>query len=78
MKTTRELTSNEYYRGLRKRFERRAKRLRRLGFKYHSIAEGVGGFTRTRFGKTANIPAAVLHHADNRAWYDILRHNYVR
>jgi hypothetical protein len=67
------LTSNQYYGGLNRRFERRAALLRRLGFTYQRI-EGmpVAVFGRGYLGKSQAIPAAVLHHADNRAWFEEL------
>ena len=69
------LTSNQHYGGLRRRFEKRSRRLRSLGFRYQQV-EGMNMavFARRRSSrKLAAIPVAVLHHADNRSWIDTLR-----
>ena len=67
-----DLTSNEYYGGLNRRFNKRAARLRKLGFEYEATKYNGAFFTRKRMGRMASIPAATLHHADNRAWFDKL------
>ena len=68
------MTSNQYYGGLNRRFDNRAKLLRRLGFSYAQIDDlGFAVFTRKRRYKVANIPAVVLHAADRRLWHDTLR-----
>jgi len=69
------MTNNQYYGGLNRRFEKRARLLRKLGWVY-TICElyPVGLFTRRSWcpNKQRAIPAAVLHYADNRAWHDVL------
>ena len=75
------LTSNQYYGGLNRRFDRRAALLIRLRFKYVAGEHGAA-FVRPRVCRPANsIPAAMLAHADNRAWFDllarILRHGFL-
>lgn len=73
------LTSNEYYGGLNRRFDRRARLLRRLGFAYKRIEEAnIAVFARGRINRPESIPAAVLHHADNLAWINVLRNAGVR
>ena len=67
-KSVSDLTSNQYYGGLNRRFERRAAVLRRFGFKYRCVAEGVAVFDRARFVKVQTITAAEVMHADGRAW----------
>lgn len=68
------LTSNQYYGGLNRRFSRRAALLHRVGFSFDKEANGWFHPRRERYGRKCwRIPAALLHHADNRAWYDILR-----
>jgi tryptophanase len=76
------LTSNQYYGGLNKRFDKRAALLRRFGFSYqrpaHACRPGesvsVGVFVRAgRRRDWDAIPAATLLHADNRAWRDTLK-----
>jgi len=67
-----ELTSNEYYGGLNRRFDKRAARLRKLGFEYTGTDFGAF-FIRKRFGRMSSIPAPTLHHADARAWFDTLK-----
>ena len=46
------LTSNEYWGGLNRRFDRRAKLLRRLGFKYETTEYG-GVFVRAKPWRTS-------------------------
>ena len=66
------LTSNQYYGGLNRRFDRRAALLIRLRFKYVAGEHGAA-FVRPRLCRPANsIPAALLSHIDNRAWFDLL------
>ena len=69
------LTNNQYYGGLNRRFDKRARRLLARGFRYQQV-EGMNMavFARRRSSrKLAAIPAAVLHHADNRRWIETLR-----
>ncbi len=79
------LSSNQYYGGKRRRFQRRAELLKRLGFTYENprvaLYEGkevdcpVAVFIRRKYGKVFAIPAVALHHADKRAWFDLLYTN---
>lgn len=66
------MTSNKYYCGLNNRFERRAERLRALGFAYQPV-EGLNMAVFTKrdpynLKKARTIPAAVLHLANNHDW----------
>lgn len=66
------LTSNQYYRGLNRRFDKRAKRLRQLGFMYRDSGMGFAVFSRMRHPNPKfhiHIPA-LLSSADNRRFYD--------
>lgn len=67
------LTSNQHYKGLNNRFDRRAARLRQLGFAYRSLVPGIACFTRMRMAREQNILAATAMHADQRTWHDQLR-----
>jgi hypothetical protein len=67
------MTSNQLYGGMNKRFEKRAKHLRQLGFAYKIVAEGVAGFVRTRYGKTRTITASAALYATNRTWINELQ-----
>lgn len=67
------LTSNQYYRGLNRRFDRRAKRLRQLGFVYRDGGMGFAVFSRMKGANPkfhTHIPACLLSSADNRRFYD--------
>lgn len=77
MKTKYDLTSNEYYGGLNRRYDRRAALLRKLGFTYVTNEWGAF-FTRRGLGKFTPIPAGVVGHADYRAFIDRLRSAGVR
>lgn len=72
------LTSNEYYGGLNRRFERRAKLLKRLGFRYEKTEYGAVFSRKRSYRNDGCIPAATLHHADRRAWIDTLLNRGVR
>jgi hypothetical protein len=71
---TKNLTTNQHYGGLNRRFARRAALLRRLRFNY--VANEFGAFfVRGSMGynKPRIIPACVLSLADKRTWFDKLR-----
>ena len=75
------LTSNQYYGGINRRFERRAALLKRFGFTFKALDVGgeggrktatVGVWLRARFGSIYVLPSSVLSLADNRVWIDEL------
>lgn len=66
------LSSNQFYGGLNRRFDRRARRLRSLGYQYTQTPFGAV-FIRSRFGRLDSIPAGVVMNADNRAFVDSIR-----
>jgi len=69
-------TSQQHYRGLNNRFDRRAAQLIRFGFKYERNDDLKMSFFVRRAPFAActqqTIPVAALHHADNRSWNDLL------
>lgn len=77
-----DLTSQQYYRGLNKRFDRRAKLLSKLGYKYKRLNDQlVDGYNTAVFvrernihtGKTRRtIPVSVLFFAPNRGFFAYL------
>jgi len=71
----RHLTTNQFYGGLNRRFEQRASLLRRMGFKYIAVADGVAAFTRSLYFRNHCIAAATVMHADRRSWLDVLASN---
>lgn len=70
------LTSNQHYGAINRRFDRRAARLKSLGFRYERIEQfGIAVFirgTREIDVKKTTIPASTVAHADNRSFIDIL------
>jgi hypothetical protein len=64
-----DLTTHQYYRGLNRRFDRRARQLARMRFKY---AAGRARFERGGW-HAAYVTTSAVMHADRRAWFDILR-----
>lgn len=67
------LTSKQYYRGLNRRFEKRAKILRRFGYQYTLTEYNVAVFVYPYRGRRPLcVAASFLLHADNRAWFDRL------
>ena len=70
------MTNNEYYGKLNDRYDARADVLRQLGYKYERVEEyGIAVFVLRRpvIRTTPHaIPSAVLLHAEDRAWDDIL------
>lgn len=73
------ITSNQRYGGLNRRFEKRAALLRRFGFVYivanigeEKNAATFGVFTRTPFWRSQAITAAEVMHADRQVWIDEL------
>ena len=71
-----QLTSNQKYGAINRRFDRRAKLLKRLGFTYLRLEEfGFAVFAAANLhdrkrGKT--IPASVVQLATNAQWIEIL------
>jgi hypothetical protein len=69
------MTSNQYYKGINNRFDKRVARIHRMGFKRITNEFGsfyVRGIIRSN-GKNQIIPAALLGAADNRLWYERLQ-----
>ncbi len=66
------LTSNQRYRGLNNRFNKRAKLLHKFGFTYRQACPGVAVFARSWFTKETNLTAAEVMHSDNTTWIDTL------
>ena len=81
------MNSNQYYRGINNRFDRRAAFLARHGFKYTTSpipmqqaqfkGQGIAYFHRAKFPKYPIIPASAVMFADKRAWIDILKRSLV-
>ncbi len=75
MKTVNKITSNQYYAGLNRRFDKRAKLLIRFGFlaNYNEY----GGFyekpSHYNLHKKIMVSNYLIMHADKRAWLDFLR-----
>ena len=65
-------TSNQFYGGLNRRFDRRARLLHRLGYRYMGTPFGAV-FVRGAAFRVESIPAGVVMHADNRAFLDSIR-----
>lgn len=69
----RNLTSNEYYGGLNRRFEKRANLLRKLGWKYERLEKyNCAVFVRNSYHKGRTIAAGTVMNADRRVWNDTL------
>ena len=65
------LTSNQFYGGINRRFDRRVKQLYRLGYRLHSVPEfGIALMAKQREFERRNnsIPNAIIMHADNAAY----------
>ena len=71
------LTTHQTYHALNRRFEKRAKTLRKVGFVYKDIPNmNIAVFTKPnpyRFSATRTIAAAVLFYAGHREWQNILK-----
>lgn len=70
-----QLTTNQRYGGLNKRFDNRASRLRALGFEYVRIEQfGIAVFApqNQHRRKRDTIPASAVMHASAAEWIDIL------
>lgn len=68
-----EMTSNQFYGILNKRFDQREKEL--LGFGYvRQVVPGlnIAVYTRTRHGKIHAVQTGTMHHATKRAWTDVI------
>ena len=65
------MTSNEKYGGLNRRFDKRAKRLIRAGFRYEHTEYG-GMFCKRRGGRVRALAASLVMHVDNWAFWDSL------
>ena len=75
--TIRDLTSNQFYGGINRRFDNRAIRLFRCGFAYEIIELGdkrsMAIFKRRYRGMDQIIPACDLQNMCARLWIDALR-----
>ena len=68
-----QLTSNQYYGAMNKRFNTRAAKLYAMGYRYRIICKGVAAFTyREGSYSERNIAAAEVMHAHNRGWREVL------
>ena len=70
------MTSNQYYGGLNKRFQKRAKILHKLGFKYQIIVEGLAGFVKPHYrpGLYRNVIASgEILNMSKIVWLDLLK-----
>ena len=68
-----QLTSNQYYGGLNRRFDKRCRRLKQMGFKYVRTEFGAI-FQKIWYGsKTYNIPADLVMNAHNRVFIDEIK-----
>jgi len=75
-----ELTSNQYYSGLNRRFDKRAKLLVGFGFKYVQLAPQIAAFVRPcpyLYNRQQIILAANVSHEHNVAFLMNLR-EYLR
>lgn len=71
-KTLADLTSNQMYRAMNRRFDARVRFLRRFGFVYESVGKGLAALVRVRHGKTQAISASLLLTAPNRLYRDFV------
>lgn len=67
-----EISSNQWYGAINRRFDRRARLLSRLGYKYTGTPFGAM-FVRSRFCRIESIAAGVVMNAHNRAFVDAIR-----
>lgn len=67
-----EISSNQWYGGLNRRFDRRARLLRRLGYRYAASPFGAV-FVRGRGSRLESILAVVVMSAHNRDFVDSVR-----
>lgn len=79
-----QLTSNQLYGGLNRRFDRRVGQLRRLGFVYEIVRTEYDPratyaiLTRGRHGRAQIIPASTIMLADNRVYRETVLAKYLR
>lgn len=66
-----QLPSNVFYGQLNRRFEHRARLLRRFGFRYVNLS-GIGLFTRVRWTREQSVAAATVMSAHNRIWRELV------
>lgn len=71
------LPSNTFYKQLNRRFDRRAKLLKRLGFQYIA-ANGLAVFQRTKWGRLQTIAASALLGYHNRMFREVILSGYCR
>ena len=68
-KTINDLTSNQYYRGLNKRFDNRVKKMLKRGFVYLKDSNSFNGL----YSSVLNaVPAPVVMHCDKRHFEQII------
>ena len=78
MKTLNGLTSNQYYYGLNRRFEKRAKLLISLGYSYERIpGTTIAVYKKAELGRKKLILAQTLLHASNRGFIKAMRHPHI-
>lgn len=67
------MTSNEFYGKINRRFDKREKELREMGYKRETLsAYNVALYVRVRHGKTHAIPAGTVMNASKRVWDDMI------
>ena len=66
------LSSNQWFGGLNRRFDRRARLLRRLGYRYATTPLGAV-FVRGSVSRLESIAACVVMGSDNRAFLEAVR-----
>lgn len=65
------MTSNEFYGKLNKRFDKREKELREMGYKRETLfAYNIALYVRVRHGKIHAISAGTVMNASKRVWED--------
>lgn len=63
------MDSNELYRKLNKRFDKRAFQLLQMGFKYEQAGDyNIAVFVVKRFNKNLTIAAGTVLHANSTCW----------
>jgi hypothetical protein len=67
-----EISSNQWYGAINRRFNRRSRLLRRLGYKYMGTPFGAM-FVRSRGGCLESIQVGFVQSADNRSFIGCLR-----
>lgn len=72
-KSIKELTSNQYYKGLNNRFDNRVKKLKSLGFSFDNDEKFFYQKTNYAGIKLRRVDLTFIMHADKRAWDDKIK-----